>query len=50
MMMADSEYERKKAEYELNEKIKESIKESTKSLESFKDAQKEVLKNYKIIK
>lgn len=49
-MMADSEYERKKAEYELNEKIKESIKESTKSLENFKDAQKEVLKNYKIIK
>ena len=50
MMMADSEYERKKAEYELNEKIKESINQSTKSLESFKDAQKEVLKNYKIIK
>ena len=50
MMMADSEYERKKAEYELNEKIKDSIKESTKSLENFKDAQKEVLKNYKIIK
>ena len=48
--MADNEYERTKKELELREKIKESVKEATASMQSFADAQKEVAKNYKLIK
>lgn len=47
--MADN-YERTKAEAELRERIAEAVKESTKNLESFADAQKTIAKNYKLMK
>lgn len=48
--MAEDNYERTRREAELREQIAESIKESTKNLESYADAQKTIAKNYKIMK
>lgn len=48
--MADSEYERKKKELELQEQITDAVKGATESLKDYADAQKIVAKNYKIMK
>lgn len=47
--MADN-YERTKAEAELRERIAEAVKETTKNLDSYADAQKTIAKNYKLMK
>jgi hypothetical protein len=48
--MAEDNYERTKKEAELREQIAEAVKESTKNLQSYADAQKIIAKNYKIMK
>jgi hypothetical protein len=48
--MAEDNYERTKKEAELREQIAEAVKESTKNLQSYADAQKIIAKNYKLMK
>jgi hypothetical protein len=48
-MAPGDSYKLTKEELELREKIKDSIKESTSSLENFAEAQKTIAKNYKLM-